>query len=60
MISIPNPFETEKKCTFIPTERLTQLIKTEERLQIVKDFVKSEQYVSKETLLILLGEKETR
>lgn len=38
-------------------DRIEQLIKAEERLQIVKDFIKNETYLDKITLLILLGEK---
>ena len=40
-----------------PTEdRIEQLIKTEARFEIVKDYVKNETYIDKKTLLILLGE----
>lgn len=57
MKSITEIFNPQEKQSLISTKELTQLIKSEERLQIVKDYVKSEQYVSKDTLLVLLGEK---
>ena len=41
-----------------PTEdRIEQLIRTEARFEIVKDYIQNETYLDKKTLLILLGEK---
>lgn len=43
---------------FKPTEdRIEAMLKAEERLQILKDYLKSEKYIDRETLLIIVGEK---
>ncbi len=47
----------EERCILISAGQYDRLVKSEERLQIVKDFVKSDKYLDRETLLILLGEK---
>lgn len=58
MKSIKEIFAGEEKCVLISMEQLTQLLKAEERLQIVKDYVANTIYLDKSTLLVLLGNSE--
>ena len=41
-------------------DRIEQLIKTEERLRIVKDYVVNTTYLDKSLLLVLLGENNQK
>lgn len=58
MKSIKEIFTGEEKSVLISMEQLTQLLKAEERLQIVKDYVANTIYLDKSVLLVLLGNSE--
>lgn len=38
-------------------DRIEEMLKAETRLQILKDYLKREKYIDRETLLILIGEQ---